>query len=1186
MPTIGINRHSLIHGLSDFWLRFYADITELEALYTATELQLAQKYLDMLSSFLNISLVETPLFNLEYFKLITIREDEITFQEAQNAGDDRYVYTASDNIVEAAVLQNKVIDPTSSVEEDEAYNLDATNHQFEFYADPSGAALKTIGTTQTASLLTYGLGILTRCYVSDTSKPFLAAKAGDWVVITTSGSGNNGLFRIGTVLSESEALLQGTFTLPEANNGILGITVLSYDFFSLEGFAQRTVTVEVGGSFDDPTARAATTSDSWYFDSVYGLNIKKGDIIRVLDKAAVAVVPQDFKISVVRHHKLYISADTPIQEALTSVASYVILRKPYNTEITEDSLSFTQTNQDKSGSLGSTSLDGTEGPIFTIDALTPAPDKFAASDKFRYLTVTSGGAISFTASLSGNGTLTRTGGGAGNPFARARVGSKVTISGSITGQNGTYTISEIADDSLSASLVGTLFEPETGLSVVLDGITNVGTYKVKKVIGDDTLVLTSGIVYDDPNNGSLSWQLHDGYQLSLAHTHIVPGTTSIAASLGSTYTGGYRSVINGTDYTVDSVTGAITQIGYFAGTWGVSTTFSAFYEWLKEVYVGTTGVFDPTDIEADINRVALWAPDVRVDKYHLYNNYGYLINRFQDSSETYREFIRGVFQLYILGPTLERLESALNTVSGFPVARDDGEVLSEYDSTSSTEENYIRTIRGTTLVEYAFDKAVTIRDDIVNWVSGDPTITFQSFEPFTELFQVTDYVDDPTWWEEIVIPRQLMPSESLQRRTTVASLYDSILGAADDPRVGDPGFYIGADDEGVIPPYIATTPAKRRKMANVAMDTFLKFHIFFVRFDASLYSIFDADFIEDLKDLILIAKPGYKYIYIEPFSEFVDTVVMTEDTLNLQPVFTLSDMAYMGEGSLTLQSFTWGIGDHWRDTTVTGAALTVTDDITPPGYNTLAADLIAVQVKESGSYSGLIEWEDYWVDYEAGRLYPLNAWPAGTYTADYRRLIRTPAASADPSIGDTPFTIGGTDPALTHPRMFLLNSGVVTNSAGLAYFSDTNAYFSSTLHTGTYLNIRNGAAKGIWKIRRVLSQTSVLLDDSSVPAATNLLWSFTTEEPQDGILSSTNKLVSASSIFLPFLVGRRIRILNSGAGNDGVYLITSVDSMTTVTLEHTSSFTPETNVHWRLEGPTGVFMDVSERPVQITVTTI
>lgn len=79
--------------------------------------------------------------------------------------------------------------------------------------------------------------------------------------------------------------------------------------------------------------------------------------------------------------------------------------------------------------------------------------------------------------------------------------------------------------------------------------------------------------------------------------------------------------------------------------------------------------------------LAFWAPDVAIDEQRLYNNFGYLLaGDAQASTEAYRAFLQGVMQLFVMGPAVQRLESALNVMGGLPVVRDDGEVLQSYDN--------------------------------------------------------------------------------------------------------------------------------------------------------------------------------------------------------------------------------------------------------------------------------------------------------------------------------------------------------------------------------------------------------------------------------------------------------------------------------------------------------------------------
>lgn len=1191
MPTIGNNRQTLLHGLSDFWTRFYADIDELNALYQGTEVLLAQVYLNIVSSFLNISVAETPLFNKEYFKLLTIREDGILFDEGASSTVDRYVFDLPDNVVKTQVLQNKVIDPTASLEIESGYELDADEYQLRFEQDPTGRSLRQLGITYVGHLLAYGTGVLHKFYVTDGSTPFTKAKVGDWIQLSGSGSGNDYTYRIGQVVDAATLLLQGTMTLPEANSGTLQGTLLDAEFAALEGFAHRALDVICGGSFDDPTLRnsGSTEIGSWYANTPLGFGIRKGDILRVYDANAVPTIPRDFTIAVVRHDKLYISSTTPVPDGLTNVSDYVILREPNNTDITQESQLFTMTGIAKAGDLGSTEWDGAENStVFTIDTLTPPGAKFEAADKFRYITITTGGPITWAGSVSADGELTWTGGAIQNPLARAFVNSRITVSGSTKGQDGTYTISSLTDS--QNCVLNATFIAETGLSLKLEGVTNQGTYRVKKIISNEKIILSSEISYDDPLNGSIEWTIHEGYQASLAHSYLVDASVKLYAGAGNQYTGGLHEVVEGNEFSVDYKTGKITQIGYFAGTWGTSITVQISYNWLREVLSkNTTGVFDSTDTAMRVKEIAMWAPDISVDKYHLYQNYGYLIDRFEPSSESYREFIRGIFQLYILGPTLERIESALNVIAGLPVIRDDGEILVDYDD-SDSEFDYLYTIRpDNTQAEYKFTKGAPIRTDITSWITGDAAITFESFEPLTTMFSVTDYVQDPTWWESIIIPEELMPTENTARRTTTPTLYENIIGQIDDPRIGDPGLFIGADDEGNVPANINLYPAKRRKMANVVMERFLKHHMFFIQFDPTIYSFFSGEVVEDLRELILIAKPSYKYVYIEPTSSFLDVMRIIEQPVDVDMTVPFSDTMLVGSQELTLQTGSWNLGEYWRF-----APHVPNETLSWAGsyYQLAGTNIISLQLFKDGALdSSKVEWVDYWIDYRLGRIYTVaypgtsgSVWSPGVYTAAYSSIVRTPEGSQDVSLGDTPFLVGGIDPALTRVRRREWITGAVTVEGSMAIFSDANAYFEAAVHEGQLLNIYSGASEGQWKIRRVKTDTSVILDNPAVPIGSNLRWSFPSEEPSDGVIAADNVFKTPSGMFLSYHKGHYIQIMDSGAGNDGMYKITEVVSMCEVVLS--GSPTVESNVHWRLMNSKEEQMDLIERPVQITQTSV
>jgi hypothetical protein len=470
-----------------------------------------------------------------------------------------------------------------------------------------------------------------------------------------------------------------------------------------------------------------------------------------------------------------------------------------------------------------------------------------------------------------------------------------------------------------------------------------------------------------------------------------------------------------------------------------------------------------------ITEISFWAPDVLVDRFHLYNTFGYLINRYERSSEEYRTLIRGIFQLFMLGPTLERMESAINTVAGLPVIRDDGEILVAYENdaldsgsdgvfdytantfssataafTPSHSSHYIYAKSGTnanklfriasvtdanTVVladvptsdssveweltataehrvitsrtPYVFRRDIPLRDRVTD-SSNFGVHIFRAFEVMTAVFDVTDYIEDPTWWEFVQIPRELIPNESPERRQSTPVLFENVVNPADGGKIGDPGIYIGADTEGYVPAssilrsgingsltgdpfyplsntvyFDAATGAftasdvgnyvevggtryrimlivsptrvqveafvdvadqvglawnirsgalpKRHKAAFVILDKVLKHHLFSVRFDIALMNQLSLTLIEDLQELVLIAKPSYTYIVLTPAALF-DEILHIDEDLELDASMLLGGDAgevIAGNASpLVVIGASWRVGQWFRpiSTTSTFAA--------------------------------------------------------------------------------------------------------------------------------------------------------------------------------------------------------------------------------------------------------------------------
>ena len=410
--------------------------------------------------------------------------------------------------------------------------------------------------------------------------------------------------------------------------------------------------------------------------------------------------------------------------------------------------------------------------------------------------------------------------------------------------------------------------------------------------------------------------------------------------------------------------------------------------WTARVGTGTTGgqafgTFGPSK-NVSLNEVAVWAVDALVDDRVIYKNFGYLVAHEEASSEAYRALVKGLMQLYIYGPAIDRLESALNVTAHLPVVRNDGEVLTSYDNggtqtgvngsfgggqldvgvpifTNLSVGGYVQITRAndarnvgiwritsvssasvvqlevpggmwaqaggvhwefsqtdlqtvkTTGGTYEFDRRIPMRTDITGW-NGTDVITFQAFEALTLAFQVVDYIKDPEWWFGLPVPVELLPNTSLPQRVANTHLLQNKVGAEYHNYVGDPGFYVGADENGTLYNAVTHPNLYHHYPAFILMDRFLKTHIFQVKISpqASLSGLLLTDFANIMKE----AKPAYTYMYLQPGTQFGEPLAVSEyfvDTPTAQ-FFEAVDARpnTLVVGATGTQA--WTVGEKWKYT--------------------------------------------------------------------------------------------------------------------------------------------------------------------------------------------------------------------------------------------------------------------------------
>lgn len=648
MPIIGNNGRAFLHGLSDFWLRFFKDLGDLESTYEGMSVLLGQTYLNLLSDVLNTSVVETPLFKQEYYKLITIREDQVTLVDRGVPGLEAWSVATEQLYGSLPYLQNKVFAPTAGYEDPIDYAI--TPYEIRFKADPTEPVL--------------------------------------------------------------------------------------------DGFATRDVIIAITGSFTAPSVSNWVTA-----------GVKKGDVL-----------------------------------------------------VANRSL----------GAAHDVSLSLTSDPLGTVR----------------------------------------------------------------------FTVVKVEAGRLLLKAGGTLPETLTGFS----------------------------------------WRIE---------RRLTTGNLAVGLPTSS-------SVWNG-------------------------------------VFTATTSL--------RVQELAVWAVDAEYDDFRLFTVYGHYFGPKRNSSEPYRAFIRGLMQLYVFGPVVDRIESALNVMANLPVIRDDGEVLLSYvngldDSGSDgavsgsifttptgvfTDQDvggrveitdaanasnvgvyeilsvnsptsvildtptpfvveasvvweYSRTelqTVTTTRETYTYPRRIPMRADVVDPLNWN-VLTFRAFDALTTATIVTDYVKDPTWWFNKTLPKTIIERGLASDRVLSPALLPNDIGEQGGFVVGDPGFYIGADEDGVVPAN-PNQPIYHHRAAFILMDRFLKTHIWSVTLNENVD--LSGSLITEMRKVLDDLKPADSTILFTPFTDFFDTILVSESILSARAKMAI-DKDYFDQidNSFRIGS-AWRIGDTWKYASTSGGGV-------------------------------------------------------------------------------------------------------------------------------------------------------------------------------------------------------------------------------------------------------------------------
>ena len=256
--------------------------------------------------------------------------------------------------------------------------------------------------------------------------------------------------------------------------------------------------------------------------------------------------------------------------------------------------------------------------------------------------------------------------------------------------------------------------------------------------------------------------------------------------------------------------------------------------------------------------ISMWTPEAEVDKEYVYEYYGTMLKIYEPSSESYKSFIRGIWFYYMNGPTVNRITSAMNIIGGYPVATEDGEIVLSITEINSIY--YVKTTITTYSIGNSVDLAVTVGQ------------TLRAFQHLTTAYLVTDYIDDPTWFDHIVVPIEVLPNLTVAERTTERYNQD-VITIGYPILIGTPGWIIG---EGNQPNYMW-----------LFFNQVLKYNIFYITYNALASKFIRST--ADLTDIVVSGKPAFDLALVVPYLGMTDTVTLPAETLTRELEYTMSD---------------------------------------------------------------------------------------------------------------------------------------------------------------------------------------------------------------------------------------------------------------------------------------------------------
>jgi hypothetical protein len=234
---------------------------------------------------------------------------------------------------------------------------------------------------------------------------------------------------------------------------------------------------------------------------------------------------------------------------------------------------------------------------------------------------------------------------------------------------------------------------------------------------------------------------------------------------------------------------------------------------------------------------AVWVSDAVVDESLVYKAFGSLIGASSETaSDSYTNFIYGLYYLYTHGPTLKDMRRGLNLILGVPLARSKETVL-EVRFYSESKQYVVVTDQNQYLIPYGLAPTVAV-DDVL-----------EVGQELSQWVEIKDYQSDGEWWLNLRIPEKIIP---------------------------------------VLPEGQANRYASKGSHLDYAMRTFLKNHTFLVNVKVDGFK--NVQQFAQISEIINKAKPSYTQpVYVWTVSSVDEDLTLTDSELVMNLRFSTCD---------------------------------------------------------------------------------------------------------------------------------------------------------------------------------------------------------------------------------------------------------------------------------------------------------